>query len=541
MKDKKENDPVSKRLTSLVLIIILLLSLIVLWISCGGGNPVNSGDTTNNTAMENDYNTKNREEGESNDVYSPEEPEGEDETAGETYKDYGINPEISTEEENTSTFAIDVDTGSYSISRRFIMENDQLPKPESVRAEEFINYFDYNYVIPTDTVFAVQTDIARNVFRPDKHTLRIGIQGKDISPEERKRANLVFLIDVSGSMRTSKKITLVKESLKILLNNLNPDDYVGIAVYAGMAAPYLPSTPVSEKDKIIKAIDGLNAGGSTNAEGGIKIAYEMVSENYIEDGINRVILCSDGDANVGNVDPNTLSKLVEDYRKDLGITLSTFGYGMGNYNDYFMEQLANTGDGNYGYIDSIEEAQRVFGKKLISILQEIARDVKVQIEFNKDTVNTFRLIGYENRKLDEEDFRDDTVDAGEVGALHSVTAIYELTLSEDFINKGEFLYELRLRWKDDKGEEVFEANTKLPTKNVKENIMQTTPYYRLAISVAEFAEILRESPYATGSSHEELMKIIVDALNEIESPDEKFNELLEIINKAQLLKKGGEA
>jgi Ca-activated chloride channel family protein len=271
----------------------------------------------------------------------------------------------------------------------------------------------------------------------------------------------------------------------------------------------------------------------------------MVSENYIEGGVNRVIICSDGDANVGWVDPDQLLEIVNSY-KELGITLSTFGFGMGNYKDTFMEQLANKGDGNYGYIDSIEEADRIFGDKLISIIQEIARDVKIQIEFNPETVDKYRLIGYENRKLANEDFRDDTVDAGEIGALHSVTAIYELTLQPNYRSIEDILYEIRMRWKNDTADKVFEVNNTLSTSQVRNNIMDTTPYFRLAISIAEFAELLRGSPYATGSSYEHLIERVTQSLSELEKDgkpvDRKFYELLEVIQKADMLsREGGEA
>jgi Ca-activated chloride channel homolog len=533
-----------------ILISLIFLFIITGLLACAGGGP--DGNSKNNdSTLNNETNNQNISENdsfnveESDDNSGGEAPPDDMDLGGEDYEDYGINPETDTEEEPISTFSIDVDTGSYSIARRYLMQNNQLPPEEAVRAEEFINYFNYNYIIPDDSVFAVITDIAPSMFRDGKHTLRIGIQGKDVKGDERKQANLVFLIDVSGSMRPSNKLPLIKKSLKILLENLKPNDYVGIAVYAGEAAPYMKSTQVERKEAILTAIDNLEASGSTNAEGGIRIAYEMVSENYIEGGVNRVILCSDGDANVGWIEPAQLLEIVNSY-KELGITLSTFGFGMGNYKDTFMEQLANKGDGNYGYIDSIEEAERLFGEKLISILQEIARDVKIQIEFNPETVDKYRLIGYENRKLDKEDFRDDTVDAGEIGALHSVTAVYELTLQPNFRSIEDILYEIRLRWKNDTADKVFEVNNTLDTSQVRGDFMATSPYYRLAISVAEFAELLRGSPYATGSSYEMLIERVSQALSELEKKlkpvDKKFYELLEMIQKAGYLSRdGGEA
>ncbi len=528
-------------------------------ISLKDGNTNEMGQTTNRNDVTTEYEAEETDESEDSVVSEPKKIEGvmqtkqkktefdklpdtdeelPSDTSGETYKDYGINPEISTEKENISTFSIDVDTGSYTIARRFITENELLPRQESVRAEEFVNYFDYNYDPPKNNIFSINTEIAPSIFRENRHLLKIGIQGKDILPDERKSANLVFLIDVSGSMRTNAKLPVVKESLRILLDHLKPDDYVGIAIYSGQATPYLKSTSVKDKQKIINAIDKLEAGGTTNAEGGIKIAYEMISENYIEDGINRVILCSDGDANVGNVSPDVLNKTVESYRKDLGITLSTFGYGMGNYNDVFMEQLANKGDGNYGYIDNLEEAKRTFGDKLDSLLYVIARDVKIQVVFNKETVKAFRLIGYENRMLEKEDFLKYDVDAGEIGPMHNVTALYELEMNKGLEPNNELL-EIKMRWKDPSSSttgEVLTLNKALFYKDVTENISDTSPYYRLGASIGEFAEILRGSQYAKNSTFETLIEQIDVAKAQLPTKDEKFDELKNIVSKAEKLK-----
>lgn len=548
MKNNKKN-------LSKISILLLIFALIVFLTGCGGsagpsGRSDNSIDGGNNEnyVPEEPYNistNKSRdaeENGDSMNFYNENdsiiEPEPEptidpDDSSNEKYKDYGVNPEIDTTEENFSTFSVDVDTGSYAVARRFMFDNRRLPPQESVRAEEFINYFDYNYILPKESIFGIQTDVAPSPFREGKHFLRIGIQGKDVSEDERKQANLIFLIDVSGSMRSKNKLPLVKESMKMLLDELKSDDYVGIAVYAGNAQPYLVSTPVKNKRKIVKAINKLDAGGSTNAQGGLKVAYEMLSENYLENGVNRVILCSDGDANVGNVSPEQILELVDNYQ-GLGFTLSTFGFGMGNYNDYFMEQLANQGNGNYGYIDSINEAERVFVKNFISIIQEIARDVKVQIEFNPDTVKAYRLVGYENRHLEKEEFRDDTVDAGEIGAKHSVTAVYELTLQEGYQNRGENLYTFYIRWKTKEGQDAVEDNTVYSVEKVRNDFDEASPYFRIAVSVAEFAEVLRGSPYAENTSLNHIHEIVLNALNELRdnklASDDKFNELLELID-----------
>jgi len=411
-----------------------------------------------------------------------------------------------------------------------------LPPNEAVRVEEFLNYFNYNYELPKNETFKAHMEVAKSMYRDDKYMLRIGIQGKDVPPKERKRANLVFLIDVSGSMSYDNKLPLVKKSMKFLLDNLKPNDRVGIVVYAGSAGIYLESTSVKNKKRIHRAIDKLEAGGRTNAEGGLRIAYEMCAENLIKDGINRVILCSDGDANVGYVGPQELSDIVKEYRSDLGITMSTFGFGMGNYNDYLMEQLANLGDGNYAYIDTMEEAKRLFGDKLISLLQVIARDSKVQVWFNKENVKTFRLLGYENRKLEDEEFEDDTVDAGEIGALHNVTALYELELNHNPDNERPLL-ELRMRWKEKHGEASIPSVTTFYENQVKEIGDEGSSFYGLAINIGEFAEILRGSPYVEGSDLETVLESTNQSLSRAKKKygkkvDPKFDELIQLMSKA---------
>ena len=331
--------------------------------------------------------------------------------------------------EPLSTFSIDVDTASYANMRRFIQQG-RMPPPDAVRIEELINYFDYSYPRPEkageDLVpFSVNTDIMSAPWAPQNHLIRIGLQGYEIPWNERPASNLVFLLDVSGSMNNRNKLGLVKRALTELIQKLDARDRVAIVTYAGSSGLALPSTTANNHATIEHALNNLRAGGSTNGGQGIKLAYKVAKEHFVEDGNNRVILCTDGDFNVGIRDRGQLTRLIEE-KAQSGVFLSICGFGMGNYQDGAMEELSNKGNGNYVYIDSFQEAQKVFGKDLTGTLITIAKDVKIQIEFNPATVAAYRLIGYENRALANEDFNDDTKDAGEIGAGHSVTALYEI-------------------------------------------------------------------------------------------------------------------
>ena len=323
-----------------------------------------------------------------------------------------------------STFSVDVDTGSYSNARRFLMDG-ALPPKESVRTEEFLNYFRYDYPRPADRArpFSVTTDVARTPWNDDTRLLRIGIRGYDVARESRPAANLVFLVDVSGSMDEPDKLPLVKAALTGLADTLNPADRVSIVVYAGAAGVVL--RPTASKAAVKAAIDCLQAGGSTAGGDGIALAYKIARQSFLEDGINRVILCTDGDFNVGTTNDEALMELVKRQR-DSGITLTTLGFGTGNYNESMMERVADVGNGNYGYVDSVMEARKLLDAELSSTLFTIAQDVKIQVEFNPALVSEYRLVGYENRALREEDFANDKVDAGDIGAGHQVTALYEI-------------------------------------------------------------------------------------------------------------------
>ena len=343
----------------------------------------------------------------------------------ESYSDAGENPFRSVSADPLSTFSIDVDTASYANMRRFLNAG-QAPPPEAIRIEELINYFHYSYPQPKgDQPFSITTELAECPWSPKHRLALIGLQGKEIDNREVPARNLVFLVDVSGSMMDPDKLPLVRYGLRMLAATLRPSDRVAIVVYAGASGLVLPSTTGDHKERIDRAIAGLEAGGSTNGGAGIKLAYEIARDNFIKGGVNRVILATDGDFNVGIVDQADLTRLIERERES-GVFLSVLGVGTGNLKDSTMEMLADKGNGNYSYLDSMHEAHRVLVKEAGSTLVAIAKDVKIQIEFNPKTVNAYRLIGYENRMLKKEDFNDDRKDAGEIGAGHSVTAIYEI-------------------------------------------------------------------------------------------------------------------
>lgn len=345
----------------------------------------------------------------------------------ETYAERTDNPVHRTSEQPVSTFSIDVDTGSYSNVRRMLREG-QRPPADSVRAEEFINYFRYGHAAPADraTPFRVTTELAPAPWNAQRQLLMVGIKGYDVPKAQLPPANLVFLIDTSGSMDEPDKLPLVKTALRQLVPQMRAQDRVSIVVYAGSAGVVLPPTPGDRHDEILSALDRLQAGGSTNGGEGIQLAYAMAQQAFAKDGVNRVILATDGDFNVGIVDRKALETLVADRRKS-GIALTTLGFGEGNYNDAMAERLADVGDGNHAYIDTVREARKVLADEMQATLLTIARDVKIQIEFNPAAVSEYRLIGYENRVLNNEDFANDKVDAGDIGAGHEVTALYEIT------------------------------------------------------------------------------------------------------------------
>jgi len=346
----------------------------------------------------------------------------------ERYAHLAGNPVELASERPVSTFSIDVDTGSYANVRRFLNDGT-LPPEDAVRVEEMLNYFSYDYPVPAsrDRPFSVTTRLAPAPWNSGKVLLQVGLKGYEIPPASRAPANLVFLIDVSGSMQEPAKLPLLRNAFRLLAGQLTADDRVALVVYAGAAGTVLEPTPGNEQARIRAALDRLEAGGSTNGAGGIRLAYELARQSFMEGGINRIVLATDGDFNVGTTDFNALLDIVGRERAT-GVSLTTLGFGTGNYNDELLEQLADAGNGNHSYIDTLNEGRKVLVEQLTGTLQTIARDVKVQVEFNPGAVAEYRLIGYENRMLRREDFNNDGVDAGEIGAGHSVTALYELTL-----------------------------------------------------------------------------------------------------------------
>ncbi|HUS38691.1 MAG TPA: von Willebrand factor type A domain-containing protein, partial [Pirellulales bacterium] len=346
---------------------------------------------------------------------------------GDQYAKIYENPFRRSLDHPLSTFSIDVDTASYANTRRFLLENNALPPAGAVRIEEMVNYFPYDYAPPTDDEqpFATNVEVASSPWQPGNRLVRIGIKGRVIENEERPASNLVFLLDVSGSMNSPDKLPLLKKGIKRLVDQLSENDRVAIAVYASASGLVLPSTPAYDATKIHAALDRLQAGGSTNGGDGIRLAYNTARKHFIAGGTNRVLLCTDGDFNVGTTSPDQLIELVEKEAKT-GVFLSVLGFGRGNLNDAMMEKISNRGNGNYAYIDSRKEAEKVLVQQTGGTLVTIAKDVKIQIEFNPAEVNAYRLIGYENRMLKAEDFNDDAKDAGEIGAGHTVTALYEI-------------------------------------------------------------------------------------------------------------------
>ena len=408
----------------------------------------------------------------------------------------GVNPFIDTEDDHLSTFAVDVDTASFTVARRFIQDG-HIPDPESIRVEEFVNFFDQGYARPVNEAFAIHMEGAPSPFGQDNHwLLRVGLQGKSVSSEERKDATLIFAIDVSGSMAREDRLELVKRSLRLLVNELRPTDEVGIVVYGSQGRVLLKPTSGEDRRDIMRAIDQLSPGGSTYVEQGLVLAYEMAARQVKPGRITQVILLSDGVGNVGETGADGILRKIRDY-VDQGVTLTTVGVGMGNYNDILMERLANDGDGAYYYVDTLSEARRIFVDELTSTIQVIARDAKVQVDFNPEVVSRYRLLGYENRRVDDQDFRNDTVDAGEIGAGHSVTALYELKLHD---NPRGPLGTVYLRYQDADTNRIVETNRSLSFDDLSTSFLQASPRFQFAAVVAEYSELLRESYWAQDGS-----------------------------------------
>jgi Ca-activated chloride channel family protein len=422
-----------------------------------------------------------------------------------------------------STFSIDVDAASYSNVRRFVTSG-QNPPADAVRIEEMINYFNYDYPQPKDEhPFSITTEMSNTPWNPKTKLIHIGLQGKNIDLSELPASNLVFLVDVSGSMESANKLPLLKKSFNLLVDNLKENDRVAIVVYAGAAGLVLPSTSGNDKEKILEALNNLSAGGSTAGGAGIKLAYKVAQENFIKGGNNRIILATDGDFNIGASSDGEMTQLIEEKRKS-GVYLTCLGFGMGNYKDSKMETLADKGNGNYAYIDNILEAKKVLVTEMGGTLFTIAKDVKLQLEFNPNKVESYKLIGYENRLLNSEDFNDDTKDAGELGAGHTVTALYEIVLKGDgtapsidplryqklteLVPKtipSEELLTVKFRYKKPTEETSNLIVNHLTDKYVP--LAKTSNNFRFSAAVAEFGMLLRNSKHKANASFKQVVEL----------------------------------
>ena len=416
------------------------------------------------------------------------------------FEDYGVNPYTLTTVDNLSTFSLDVDTGSYTIARSYLQDGHQ-PPADAVRVEEFVNAFDQGYAMPPNTAFAVYADGAPSPFHNDgTHFIRIGVQGQDIPESVRPSAALTFVIDVSGSMNQENRLGLVKRSLQLLVDQMRADDSISIVVYGSTARVVLPPTSGAYKDAILSTIYSLESEGSTNMEAGLLLAYDQANRAYIPNGINRVILASDGVANVGDTGPNSLAAKIRGYA-DAGIQLTTVGFGMGNYNDVMMEQLADQGDGHYAYIDTLREAEDLFITNLMSTLQTIALDAKIQVDFDPNVVQQYRLIGYENRAIADQDFRNDEIDAAEFGAGHSAAAIYAVQFVPGAQGR---IATVNLRWQDPQSRAVTEISGTFTTNDLARTFDDAPMHHQLSVVVSQWAELLRDSYWTDSVSMNDL-------------------------------------
>jgi Ca-activated chloride channel family protein len=477
-------------------------------------------------------------------------------SSGESYSQIIENPWIKPTAEPLSTFSIDVDTASYANVRR-MLNAGQLPPKDAVRIEELVNYFPYNYAPPTDgKPFAVHVEMAETPWTEGNQLVRIALRGKDIAPKERPKLNLCFLIDVSGSMDEPNKLPLVQESLKLLVDQMQDQDRISLVVYAGASGLVLPPTSGDSRRKIKDAIDNLKAGGSTNGGAGIQLAYDTLRTSFIKGGVNRVVLASDGDFNVGITNESDLVKLIEEKAKG-GSFLSVLGFGMGNYKDSNMMKLSDKGNGNYAYIDTLAEAKKALVEQMAGTLITIAKDVKIQVEFNPAYVSAYRLVGYEKRLLNKEDFNDDTKDAGEIGSGHTVTAFYEVVpagktppgsvdalkyqkadqktadAKTEGVKNGEALT-VKLRYKDPDGS--ASKLIEVPVKNEPKAFGKASGEFQFAASVAGFGMLMRESSHKGVAAFEPIAATAAKHTELKGKESEHRKEFVELVRKAAKLK-----
>ena len=467
----------------------------------------------------------------------------------EAYNVINENEFVAVESTPLSTFSIDVDAASYSNTRRFLMRQNMLPPKDAVRIEEFINYFKYDYPQPDEHPFSITTEIGPCPWNEKHQLVHIGLQGEEMDFRQLPANNLVFLLDVSGSMDSYDKLPLLKQAFRMLIDQMRPQDRVAVVVYAGAAGLVLPSTSFSEKSKILEAIDDLDAGGSTAGGKGINLAYKVAKDNFIEGGNNRVILATDGDFNVGASSDAEMVRLIEEKRES-GIFLTVLGFGTGNYKDSKMEQLADKGNGNYAYIDNVREAKKVLVNEIGSTLFTIAKDVKIQVEFNPSKVKGYRLIGYENRLLNNKDFDDDAKDAGELGAGHSVTALYELIPagSDEVVKTDVLKYQLttimpsalasnewmtvKFRYKPPKSD----SSILIEHPVAEESVGKISGNFTFSASVAAFGMLLRDSQFK-GDANYELVKAMAKTGSRADDEQGYRAEFVQMVETAEILAK----
>lgn len=468
----------------------------------------------------------------------------------ETYKEIKENSFVAVAQQPVTTFSADVDRAAYANVRR-IIGYGQIPPKDAVRIEEMVNYFDYDYPAPEEgsaSPLRVSPELAPAPWNPNHLLLRIGLQAKKIDLAKAPPSNIVFLIDVSGSMDEENKLPLLQSSFKMLLGQLRPDDKVAIVTYANGTKVALPSTSVRDKEKIIKVLDNLYASGGTSGGKGIQLAYEQAQKSFIKNGNNRIILATDGDFNIGINNTTDLEKFIEKQRES-GIYMSVLGFGMGNYRDDMAETIADKGNGNYAYIDNITEAKKVLVNELSGTLFAVAKDVKLQLEFNPKYVKEYKLIGYENRMLANEDFTNDKKDAGEIGAGHTVTALYELVPSDGKVaqslryqsqelnekGKGNELGFLKIRYKDPKVKDAKSVEITEPLVFNKKALKETSTDYRFAASVAEFGILLRDNSNKANATYDQVIELAEGAIGK--DPEGYRKEFVRLVKSVKMLPK----
>ena len=468
----------------------------------------------------------------------------------ETYKEIKENPFVAVAQQPVTTFSADVDRAAYANVRR-IIGYGQIPPKDAVRIEEMVNYFDYDYPAPEEgsaSPLRVSPELAPAPWNPNHLLLRIGLQAKKIDLAKAPPSNIVFLIDVSGSMDEENKLPLLKSSFKMLLGQLRPDDKIAIVTYANGTKVALPSTSVKDKEKIIKVLDNLYASGGTSGGRGIQLAYEQAQKSFIKNGNNRIILATDGDFNIGINNTTDLEKFIEKQRES-GIYMSVLGFGIGNYRDDMAETIADKGNGNYAYIDNITEAKKVLVNELSGTLFAVAKDVKLQLEFNPKYVKEYKLIGYENRMLANEDFTNDKKDAGEIGAGHTVTALYELVPSDGKVaqslryqsqelnekGKGNELGFLKIRYKDPKVKDAKSVEITEPLVFNKKALKETSTDYRFAASVAEFGILLRDNSNKANATYDQVIELAEEAIGK--DPEGYRKEFVRLVKSVKMLPK----